>query len=96
VATVDAGGAVTAVSPGAAVITVTTTDGGFTATCEVTVTSQYSDWDVNNDGQVNVLDLILIGQHLNESGAPGWLKQDINKDGRINVLDLILAAQRMS
>jgi hypothetical protein len=51
---------------------------------------------VNNDGQVNVLDLILIGQHLNESGAPGWLKQDINKDGRINVLDLILAAQRMS
>ena len=37
VATVDANGLVTAVSAGTATITVTTADGGFTATCEVTV-----------------------------------------------------------
>ena len=37
VATVDANGEVTAVSAGTATITVTTADGGFTATCEVTV-----------------------------------------------------------
>ncbi len=37
VATVDASGKVTAVSQGTTVITVTTEDGGFTATCEVTV-----------------------------------------------------------
>ncbi|NBD25684.1 Ig-like domain-containing protein, partial [Paenibacillus glycinis] len=37
VATVDATGQVTAVAPGTATITVTTLDGGFTATAEVTV-----------------------------------------------------------
>ena len=41
VATVDASGLVTAVAPGTAVITVTTADGGKTATCTVTV-SRYS------------------------------------------------------
>lgn len=39
VATVDAGGTVTAVSAGTAVITVTTVDGGKTASCTVTVSS---------------------------------------------------------
>ncbi|NLO46565.1 MAG: hypothetical protein GX107_08790 [Clostridiales bacterium] len=37
-ATVDENGLVTAISPGTATITVTTTDGGFTDECEVTVT----------------------------------------------------------
>ena len=37
VATVDQNGVVTAVAPGTATITVTTADGGFTATCAVTV-----------------------------------------------------------
>lgn len=37
-ATVDSSGNVTAVAAGPATITVTTTDGGFTATCQVTVT----------------------------------------------------------
>ena len=39
VATVDANGKVTAVGAGSATITVTTKDGGFTATCKVTVTN---------------------------------------------------------
>lgn len=38
IATVDSSGLVTAVSAGSATITVTTTDGGYTATCAVTVT----------------------------------------------------------
>ncbi|WP_304508017.1 S-layer homology domain-containing protein [Anaerotignum sp.] len=42
VATVDAKGLVTAVGNGSAVITVTTTDGGYTASCTVTVTTYSS------------------------------------------------------
>ena len=40
IATVDGSGKVTAVKPGSATITVTTADGGKTATCSVTVTEQ--------------------------------------------------------
>ena len=44
VATVDAYGNVTAVGAGTAIITVTTEDGGFTASCDVTVTAPAADW----------------------------------------------------
>ena len=43
VATVDGEGAVTAVAAGAADITVTTTDGGYTAACAVTVVDEYGE-----------------------------------------------------
>jgi hypothetical protein len=51
------------------------------------------DWDVNSDGSVNVLDLIKTGQHMNETGSPGWIKEDVNKDGIVNVLDIIQIGQ---
>ncbi|MEX1376143.1 MAG: leucine-rich repeat protein [Eubacteriales bacterium] len=46
VATVDSTGLVTAVAAGTATITVTTEDGGFTDTCEVTVVSPITDQKV--------------------------------------------------
>jgi hypothetical protein len=49
--------------------------------------------DVNGDGHVNALDLVLVGQHFGESGAPGWIPEDINVDGYVNVLDIILIFQ---
>ncbi len=49
--------------------------------------------DVNNDDHVNVLDMILIGQHWGETGSPGWILQDVKKDGVINVLDMIIIGQ---
>ena len=57
------------------------------------VTLLYEPWDVNMDGQVNVLDAILILQHLGETGFPGWIVSDVNCDGMINILDLILVGQ---
>lgn len=48
VATVSSTGLVTAVAAGSATITVTTTDGGYTATCAVTVTEESS----TSDGKV--------------------------------------------
>ncbi len=49
--------------------------------------------DVNDDGFVNVLDMITIGQHWSQTGATGWIRQDINEDGKVNVLDATLIGQ---
>jgi len=47
--------------------------------------------DANNDCTVNVLDMILIRDHMRQdprSGTMWWF--DVNNDGRINILDMIL------
>ena len=44
-------------------------------------------WDVNRDGQVNVLDLVAVANAFGKD-AP-----DVNGDGVVNILDLVLVAQ---
>ncbi len=51
-------------------------------------------WDVNQDGRVNVLDLILVAQHLGADASVNR-QADVNSDGTINVLDLIVVAQNL-
>jgi hypothetical protein len=51
------------------------------------------DPDINSDGVVNILDIICVAQHWNETGANGWIKEDINSDGIINILDISLVCQ---
>ena len=46
--------------------------------------------DVNNDGSVNILDLILIASKLGNTGTN--LVVDVNRDGTVSILDLVLAA----
>ena len=46
--------------------------------------------DVNNDGVVNILDLILIASDLGNAGTN--LAADVSGDGVVNILDLILVA----
>ena len=52
-------------------------------------------WDVNGDGIVNILDMIMIGQHfgLSEGDENFDERADINKDGIINSLDMIIVGQ---
>ncbi len=50
--------------------------------------------DVNADGITNVLDLILVAQHLGEEASANP-QADVNDDGIINVLDLIVVAQHL-
>ena len=45
--------------------------------------------DVNNDGLVNVLDLIMIASNLGQAGQDD---ADVNGDGVITVLDLVMVA----
>ncbi|ACV62814.1 hypothetical protein Dtox_1979 [Desulfofarcimen acetoxidans DSM 771] len=60
---------------------------------DLTVTGETGAGDVNQDGKVDVQDMILVGQHFNERGAAGWISEDINKDGEIDVLDMIFIGQ---
>ena len=60
----------------------------------ITVEGQLTIGDVNRDGRVSILDLVLVAQHFGET-VPANSEVDINGDGIINVLDLILVSQNM-
>lgn len=45
--------------------------------------------DVNGDGVVNILDLVLMRADFGKSGTPGWIPTDVNSDGAVNIIDLV-------
>ncbi len=47
-------------------------------------------WDVNKDGNVNILDLTFVASHFGSDDAPP--EADVNGDGRVNILDLTSVA----
>jgi hypothetical protein len=50
--------------------------------------------DLNGDGQVNGVDLSLLGADYGKIGDPGWILADINRDGTVNHIDFsILGSQ---
>ena len=51
-------------------------------------------WDVNRDGQTNILDLILVGQDFGKSISTN-ARTDVNRDGKRNISDLVLVAQHL-
>ena len=53
-----------------------------------------SNGDVNQDGTVNILDIILVAQNLGQK-SPSNPRVDVNKDGQVNVLDLVFVAERL-
>ena len=83
--------------PGDYPITVTATSGTDSMmTAEITTTTTIempTPWDVNDDGIVNILDLVLVADQLGESGED--LKGDVNGDGTVNILDLVLVASHL-
>jgi outer membrane protein assembly factor BamB len=46
-------------------------------------------WDVNGDGVVDILDLVLVGKNYGSSGPEG----DVNGDGKVDILDLVLVGK---
>ena len=69
-------------------------DGSLPDYEEITITvNNLHQSDTNGDGNVNVLDMIMVGQRWGEVGTSGWITEDINEDGTVNVLDIILVGQ---
>ncbi len=60
----------------------------------ITIEGQLATGDVNRDGQVNVLDMILISRHFGEDASANP-QVDVNRDGIINIQDLIVVAQHL-
>lgn len=80
--------------PGDYEVTVTVTSGDATETAEVTTTTtiempppEFPAWDVNEDGTVDIRDLVLVAGQFGQSGE--GLAGDVNGDGTVNVLDLV-------
>ena len=48
--------------------------------------------DVNRDGIVNILDLVFVASHLDETGATA---ADLNGDGVVNIQDLVLVSDAL-
>jgi hypothetical protein len=44
-------------------------------------------------GVTSALDIIFVGQHIDETGPAGWIGEDVNADGIINLADAILISQ---
>ncbi len=53
------------------------------------ISTQFVEYDVNQDGVVNISDLVLVAGRLGQSGPNA---ADVNGDGFVNVQDLILVA----
>ena len=46
-------------------------------------------WDVNKDGEVSILDLVLVGQDFGKTTHAGT---DVNGDGTVNISDIVIVA----
>ena len=61
---------------------------------EHTPVPQTLPWDINDDGSVDVRDLIIVSNSFG-SKAPAYPKTDINKDGSVDIIDLVLVASHL-
>ena len=59
----------------------------------ITIEGTLATGDVNRDGEVSILDMILIARHLGETEPANSETVDVNGDGVVNVLDLIVVSQ---
>ena len=59
---------------------------------EIEDDSMYTESDVNKDGQINILDLIIVAQALGTQNT----EADVNNDGTVSILDLVAIANEIN
>lgn len=55
-----------------------------------------ANWDINFDGVVTVLDLVLVSNHYGETGGYGWIREDVDNNGVIQILDIVIVSNQFS
>jgi hypothetical protein len=61
-------------------------------TASTVLFSMPPNWDVNRDGSITVLDLVLISNQYGGTGGLGWIAQDVDNNGKVEVLDMVLVS----
>jgi hypothetical protein len=76
------------------VINISVSDGTVVSkTISVHIKNVYPRYDVNENGVVDIGDIVLIGQHFNETVTLPYPRYDVNNDGVVNIIDLVIAGQ---
>lgn len=57
---------------------------------QVIVQNTNAIYDINEDGIIDINDVIIDIQALGLTGSNGWRKEDVDKNGVINIIDVIL------
>ncbi len=60
----------------------------------ITVEERLLSGDVNRDGDVDILDLILVARQFGQSVSPNS-NVDVNGDGEVDIFDLTIVARRI-
>ena len=81
-------------SAGTHTIEVTVSDGTESTSMQhsITINDVHPRWDVNEDGEVNILDITLIGQQYGNTVSTPYPRWDVNQDGVINIQDLTVTS----
>ena len=68
--------------------------GGYAYSDDTPGQAGFPAWDVNQDGQVDYSDVLIVAQHFGQKAAiTSESNPDVNDDGEVNILDLILVGR---
>ncbi|MBD5356231.1 MAG: hypothetical protein HDR88_04390 [Bacteroides sp.] len=90
VATVDSEGNVIALKAGEADIIATATDSEINAVCHITVNTDYTMGDTNDDAYINIADAVNTANYIVDLPTTNFVYEaaDMNEDGDITVSDV--------